>query len=50
MASFVFNGLGLSLRAILVSTNDRASFVLIIIRLFPSAGENKIAPHLHELV
>ena len=40
-----FNGLGLSLGVKVLSTNDRPSFFSIIVRLFPSGGENKIAPH-----
>ena len=41
MASFFFNGLGLSLGAKLVSTNGRPSYSSIIFRLFPSEGEKK---------
>ena len=43
-----FNGLGPSLGAKIVSTNGRPSTFSIIFRLFPSGGEKKIAPHLHE--
>ena len=36
---FFFNGVGLSLGAKLVSTNDRPSYSLKIYRPFPSGGE-----------
>ena len=38
MASFVFNGLGLSLGANLVSTNDRRLLFSMLSRLFPTGG------------
>ena len=41
MTNFFFTGLGLSLGAKLVSTNDRSSMFSIIFRLFPSGGVKK---------
>ena len=41
---FFFNGLGQSLGAKLVSTNDRP-YSSTVFRLFPSGGEKQIAPH-----
>ena len=38
---FLLNGLGLSLGAKLVSTNDRPSYPSVILRLFPTGGEEK---------
>ena len=44
MAILFINGLGLSLRAKLVSRNFRPSIFTIIFGLFSSGGETKIAP------
>ena len=45
---FFFHGLGLSLGAKLVSTNDRPSYSSMIFRLFPSGAEKKNAQHFHQ--
>ena len=46
MAIFFKIGLGLSLGAKLVSTNDRPSMFSVIFRIFPGGGEKKkTVPH-----